>query len=80
VIYRAYRKDLLSATRLDQTLAQAFTPQLCIRCAQAGKKYTDIPSDEPRRVGGASKMRVIECGLLAVKVILSEYFFRYDRN
>lgn len=76
VIFRAYRKNLLTETFLDRELVHAFTPQSCIRAAKLGKRVKDIPASEPPRIGGESKMRPLYCGWLAVEIILKELFDR----
>lgn len=73
VIFRAYRRQLVEQTLLDTEIVHAFTPQLCIRAAKLNKKWAEIPADEPKRIGGVPKMKVLYCGWLAVEIILREW-------
>ena len=61
VIYRAYRRELPRQLGLTEERADwwersigrwtSWEPQMSIRCAKAGLKIAEIPSDEPRRLG-----------------------------
>lgn len=74
VMFRAYRRDFLADTGLDQDIDHAFTPQLCIRALKYKKKIVDIPVSEPKRIGGVRKMKILYCGWLAVRIIWKERF------
>jgi len=73
VIYRAYRKAMAQELGLDREDAYAlpeklfrtqisWEPLLSVRAARAGLKITEIPGDEPARIGGARKLKVIRWG------------------
>lgn len=83
VIYRAYRKHLVAELELDQDRWHA-TPEWLFRCriswepllsaraARRGLKVTEIPGDEPPRVGGERKLRVLRWG--------ASYYFQFLRD
>jgi len=73
VIYRAYRKAMAQELGLDREDAYAlpeklfrtqisWEPLLSVRAARAGLKITEIPGDEPARIGGERKLKVIRWG------------------
>ena len=72
VMYRAFRKDLV--TRLDLTRSRhpLLELELVIRCLKHGCKVTEIPADEPKRIGGERKMRVLYNGSVICYAILNE--------
>lgn len=72
VIYRAYRMKMIREVGLFDNPNHQFTSQSCIRCAKFKRKYTDIPGDEPARIGGASKLRPFYNGMLILKLIWHE--------
>ena len=73
VIYRLYRKAMAQELGLDREDAYAlpeklfrtqisWEPLLSVRAARAGLKITEIPGDEPARIGGERKLKVIRWG------------------
>ena len=89
VMYRAFRKDLLKQLGFSRDTAKLFNLYniglydvlLSVRCAKAGRKVTEIPGDEPDRIGGGkesrahpTKWRKSYNGLLMLFNIFSEYF------
>ena len=74
--YRAYRKDLLK--ELDLKIRLSIDTQLNIRCAKRTKKVTEIPGDEPLRIGGQSSRSIIWNGLIELHTILDEWL-HYSR-
>ena len=84
VIYRIYRKSLFYELKLDTEESYSmekwfFTtmgiePLLSIRCAKYKKKYTEIPEDEPKRIGGERKLQVIRWGAAYLVQIIKERF------
>lgn len=83
VIYRAYRKDLAKELGLDREDAHALSeklfgtkiswePLLSVRAAKAKLKVTEIPGDEPRRIGGTRKLQVLRWG--------AAYYFQFVRE
>jgi len=84
VIYRIYRKSLFYELKLDTeesyNMEKVFftkmgiEPLLSIRCAKYKKKYTEIPEDEPKRIGGERKLQIIRWGAAYLTQIIKERF------
>ncbi|QJX00933.1 glycosyltransferase family 2 protein [Frigoriglobus tundricola] len=83
VIYRAYRTRLVRELELDQdrwyrTPERLFgcriswEPLLSARAARRKLKVAEIPGDEPPRVGGERKLRVLRWG--------ASYYFQFFRD
>ncbi|MBY0514693.1 MAG: glycosyltransferase family 2 protein [Gemmataceae bacterium] len=83
VIYRAYRKQLVYDLELDQDRWHAtpervfgcrisWEPLLSARAARRGLKVAEIPGDEPPRIGGERKLRVLRWG--------ASYYFQFLRD
>jgi glycosyltransferase involved in cell wall biosynthesis len=85
VIYRGYRKNLFHELKLTDD--KAFTlpeklfftrisiePLLSVRAARARLKVTEIPGDEPARIGGERKLQIIRWGLAFLYQIVMECF------
>jgi glycosyltransferase involved in cell wall biosynthesis len=83
VIYRAYRKSLFSELDLDKeeafTMAErlfstkiSIEPLLSVRAAKRKLKVAEIPGDEPPRIGGERKLRIIRWG--------GAYYFQFIRE
>ncbi len=83
VIFRAYRKRLIQELELDQDRWYAtperlfgcrisWEPLLSARAARRRLKVTEIAGDEPVRVGGERKLRVIRWG--------ASYYFQFIRD
>jgi len=85
VIYRAYKKSLISELDLDKDSSYAFEeklfgtniswePLLSIRCAKRKLKLADIPGDEPAREGGERKLQVLRWGAAYMFQVFREIF------
>lgn len=85
VIFRAYRKQIIFDLELDKDEAYStpeklfrtkisWEPLLSIRAAKAKLKIAEIPGDEPPRIGGERKLRVIKWGAAYYWQILREIF------
>jgi glycosyltransferase involved in cell wall biosynthesis len=83
VIYRAYRKAMAQELGLDREDAYAlpeklfrtkisWEPLLSVRAAKANLKITEIPGDEPPRIGGERKLQVLKWG--------AAYYFQFIRE
>jgi glycosyltransferase involved in cell wall biosynthesis len=83
VIYRAYKKTLAGDLGLDREDAYAlpeklfrtkisWEPLLSVRAAKAKLKITEIPGDEPPRIGGERKLQVLKWG--------AAYYFQFIRE
>lgn len=72
--FRAYRRKAFNkfsptARNLDWSV------ELPILFAKTGAKIAEIPSDEPKRIGGKRKMSPIKTGLAITRVIIREFIF-----
>ena len=85
VIYRAYKKKLISDLDLDKdesytfeeklfTTTVSWEPLLSIRCAKRKLKVADIPGDEPAREGGVRKLQVLRWGAAYMFEVFREIF------
>jgi len=83
VIYRAYKKELAYQLGLDREDAYrlpemlfstkiSWEPLLSVRAAKANLKVTEIPGDEPERIGGERKLQIIRWG--------AAYYFQFIRE
>ncbi len=83
VIYRGYKKSLFHDLKLTDD--KAFTipeklfntrisvePLLSVRAARCKLKVTEIPGDEPKRIGGERKLQIIRWGLAFMYQIFFE--------
>jgi glycosyltransferase involved in cell wall biosynthesis len=74
--YRAYRKDVF--LRLDcDSPGLCFPTQGSIQFSRFGFKIAEIPSDEPRRLGGVRKAQNFKTGLELCKMIATEAYREY---
>jgi len=74
VMYRAFRKELVTRLELTRSNEAYFEQELVIRCLKHGLKIVEIPGDEPPRIGGVRKMRVWRNGSVVLYGILKELF------
>lgn len=73
--FRAFRKS--AALGLDMNAKGLSWPcQSSIRFAEDEFRVTEIPGDEPKRIGGERKMRPIKTGWEILTLIFREYFRR----
>mgnify|MGYP000371400257 FL=1 len=83
VIYRAYRKQIVYDLELDKeegyALAEklfhtqiSWEPLLSVRAAKKNLKVTEIPGDEPPRIGGERKLQILRWG--------AAYYFQFIRE
>ena len=83
--YRAYRRTSALQLGLDAP-GLSWPCQQTLRFKWRGFKVTEIPADEPPRIGGERKMRIFKTGIELVKIILREFWlsvrykFRNDRG
>jgi len=78
VAFRAYRKSKALTLDLDAP-GLSWPCQISDRFAAAGFKVTEIPVDEPARIGGERKMRPFRTGSEIVWVILTDFAWRLSR-
>jgi len=83
VIYRAYRKQIVYDLELEKeggyALAEklfhtniSWEPLLSVRAAKRKLKVTEIPGDEPPRIGGERKLQILKWG--------AAYYFQFIRE
>jgi glycosyltransferase involved in cell wall biosynthesis len=83
VIYRAYKKEMAYELGLDREDAHALSeklfntkiswePLLSVRAAKAKLKVSEIPGDEPPRIGGERKLQIFRWG--------AAYYFQFIRE
>ncbi len=83
VIFRAYRKQLIYDLELDRDkwyrtpekwlrTRISWEPLLSVRAARRKLKVTEIPGDEPPRIGGERKLQVWKWG--------AAYYFQFIRD
>ena len=87
VMFRAYKKNIFYDLELDNYNKSYkfyekifFTkigvePLLSIRAAKAKLNISEIPGDEPPRIGGKAKLQVVRWGLAYYSQVLYEFFF-----
>lgn len=85
VIFRAYKKQLVEDLDLNKDSGFSFEeklfhtkiswePLLSIRAAKRKLKCADIPGDEPSRIGGERKLKIIKWGLAYMFEVFREIF------
>ena len=85
VMYRAWRKEIFAALDLDKDASYekeerlfhtrvGCEPLLSIRVARHKLKWTEIPGDEPPRIGGVRKLQIIRWGCAYLYEVIRERF------
>jgi glycosyltransferase involved in cell wall biosynthesis len=74
--YRAYRKDAFLELEMDSP-GLCFPTQGSIQFSRNGFKIAEIPSDEPRRLGGVRKAQNFKTGLELCRMIAKEAYREY---
>jgi hypothetical protein len=77
--YRAYRKDAFLALEMDSP-GLCFPTQGSIQFSRFGYRVTEIPSDEPRRMGGVRKAENFRTGIELCKMIATEVYRHYGQR
>jgi glycosyltransferase involved in cell wall biosynthesis len=86
VIFRAYRKQLIYDLDLDKEESYStpealfgtrisWEPLLSVRAAKRKLKVTEIPGDEPPRIGGERKLKIFRWGAAYYFQFIVEKFF-----
>jgi glycosyltransferase involved in cell wall biosynthesis len=85
VIFRAFKKELFTTLDLLEDASfrseKFFLTKLCvepllsIRCAKRKLKVCDIPGDEPKRIGGKSKLQPFRWGGAIFLQIIRELYY-----
>ena len=71
--FRAYRRSVLDKVNI-QAKSLDWSVELPILMSKFGAKITEIPCDEPKRIGGKRKMHPIKTGLEISRVIIWQFF------
>lgn len=85
VMFRAWKKEIFKELDLDKEKSYSLEerlfhttvsiePLLSVRVAKKGLRYADIPGDEPSRIGGERKLRIIKWGLAYMFEVIREVF------
>lgn len=75
VMFRAWKKELVNYCSYDfATKWGGIEPQLTIQCAKRKLKVSEIPSPEPKRIGGVRKMQPLKNGFGILMLIANELF------
>lgn len=75
--FRAWKKDLFKFARTNRFAdVGGFEPLSAVKCAKLKKKVSEIPGDEPARIGGVRKMRPLVNGSAILLLIIKELFTR----
>lgn len=74
--YRAYRKDVFLALEMDSP-GLCFPTQGTIQFTRFGYRVTEIPSDEPPRLGGERKAKNVKTGIELCEMIAVEAYREY---
>ncbi len=75
VIFRGYRRDILTRLGLSEKDVAGLEPQLSILSAVKKLKVGEIYGAEPPRIGGARKMQPLKHGFAILVLIVREWFF-----
>lgn len=86
VMFRAWRKEIIYSLEINKQVKFPFwedvigiwvswEPQLSIRCAKRKLRCTEIPGDEPKRMGGERKMQPFITGSAVLFQVIQEIFF-----
>jgi glycosyltransferase involved in cell wall biosynthesis len=86
VIFRAYRTTLIHDLELEKDDAYrmaerlfntqiSWEPLLSVRAAKCKLRITEIPGDEPARIGGERKLRIFQWGAAYYFQFLRELFY-----
>jgi len=72
--YLAFRRTLVEELKMDSTL-MTWGQIFLLRGAKRNLKIAEIPSDEPRRIGGEVKVPKLRAAVQLVTTIIRERFF-----
>ncbi|HEX4406284.1 MAG TPA: glycosyltransferase family 2 protein [Polyangia bacterium] len=74
--YRAYRKDVFKTLEMDSP-GLCFPTQGSIQFARYGHRIAEVPSDEPKRLGGVRKAKNFSTGIELCQMIGTEVYREY---
>lgn len=73
VMYRAFKREIVEKLGID-TNTPSWGSMMLLRATKNKLKITEIPGDEPPRIGGVRKMRPLVNGVCELYMILRERF------
>ncbi len=73
VMYRAFKREIVKKLGID-TNTPSWGNMMLLRATKNKLKITEIPGDEPPRIGGVRKMRPLVNGACELYMILRERF------
>lgn len=75
VMFRAWRRELTETFKMADRSRAGFETKLSIDCARRKLKVSEIPGDEPKRIGGGvKKSNPLRNGRDVLFLILKEFF------
>ena len=91
VMFRAVNRKVFSKLDLDvdrsfQIAEKIFRTNICliplmsIRAAREKLRTTEIPGDEPVRIGGARKLQIFKWGMAYCFQIIYELLYRFEKR
>ena len=72
VMYRAFKASIIDQLNVKHE-SISWQSQLMCKAAKAGLKISEIPGDEPPRIGGERKMNPIRNGIAELKMLINEF-------
>lgn len=79
-MYRAFKKELITSLKLNDSKSEIFEVLLSIRAAKRGLKIFEVPGDEPSRIDGEDSrahpgfIGRVKGGLGMLSIITKEFF------
>lgn len=73
VMFRAFKKEIVKSLGVD-TKTPSWGSLMLIRATKRKLKVTEIPADEPPRIGGVRKMKPLINGSYELFMFLKEFF------
>ena len=91
VMFRAVNRKVFSTLDLDmdrsyQIPEKIFSTNICliplmsVRAARKKLRTAEIPGDEPVRIGGERKMKIIKWGMAYFFQIIYEFLYRFEKR
>lgn len=76
VMFRAFKKDIFQRLNITEKRLPVLEVQMCIRALKESLKVSEIPGDEPKRIGGVRKLRPLYNGSVILYQIMKELFVK----
>lgn len=77
-IYRGFRRDLALGEDFERIMkGPVFEPLVTSMCILQKRPLIEVPGDEPKRIGGASKMSVIYNGSCLLLMVIRLYLMKF---